>query len=99
MGRRNKMNIKLTPPPAPGKLLSKQPLCLRNQKSDNISLDDLNTLVIDMSQEKENRFQINGEPIDMSRMESIDIHIESGTAVIKTIENRVMNFRYKVCEV
>lgn len=57
-----------------------------------MKIEPLNTLVIDMTQEKGNRFRINGEPIDMSRMESLDIHIEGQTAIIKTVENRIMSF-------
>lgn len=57
-----------------------------------MKLESLNTLIIDMTQEKGNRFWINGEPIDMSQMESLDIHIEGQTAIIKTVENRIMSF-------
>lgn len=57
-----------------------------------MKIEPLNTLIIDMTQEKGNRFRINGEPIDMSQMEILDIHIEGQTAIIKTVENRIMSF-------
>lgn len=57
-----------------------------------MKLESLNTLIIDMNQEKGNRFRINGEPIDMSQMESLDIHIEVQTVIIKTTEHRIMSF-------
>lgn len=57
-----------------------------------MSIESLNTLVIDMTQEKGNRFRINGEPVDMSGMESLDIHIEGQTAIIKTVEHKFFSF-------
>ncbi len=57
-----------------------------------MKLEPLNTLVIDMTQENDNKFRINGQPIDMSQMESLDIHIERQTAIIKTVEKRIMSF-------
>ena len=41
-------------------------------------IDDLNTFIIDMTQEKGNRFRMNGEPIDISHIQTMDIHIEGG---------------------
>lgn len=53
-------------------------------------IDDLNTFVIDMTQEKENRFRLNGEPIDISHIQTMDIHIESGQVQIRTTELKNM---------
>lgn len=48
----------------------------------------LNTFVIDMSAERGNRFRLNGEPIDTSNIQSMDIHIENGHVSIRTVELR-----------
>lgn len=53
-------------------------------------METLNTFTIDMTQEKGNRFRLNGEPIDISNMNSMDIHIESGEVSIQTTETNVM---------
>ena len=53
-------------------------------------IDDLNTFVIDMTQEKENRFRLNGEPIDISHIQTMDIHIEGGQVQIRTTELKNM---------
>lgn len=53
-------------------------------------METLNTFTIDMTQEKGNRFRLNGEPIDISNMNSMDIHIESGEVSIQTTETKVM---------
>lgn len=53
-------------------------------------IDDLNTFVIDMTQEKENRFRLNGEPIDISNIQTMDIHIEGGQVQIRTTELKNM---------
>lgn len=49
-------------------------------------IDDLNTFIIDMTQEKGNRFRLNGEPIDISNIQTMDIHIEGGQVQIRTTE-------------
>lgn len=54
--------------------------------------EDLKTFVIDMTAESGNRFRLNGEPIDISNVQSMDIHIESGIATIKTVELKVFSF-------
>lgn len=48
----------------------------------------LNTFFIDMTEEKGNQFRLNGEPIDITNMQSIDIHIEKGCITIRTVELR-----------
>lgn len=53
-------------------------------------METLNTFTIDMTQEKGKRFRLNGEPIDISNMNSMDIHIESGEVSIQTTETKVM---------
>jgi len=53
-------------------------------------IDDLNTFVIDMTQEKGNRFRLNGEPIDISNVQTMDIHIEGGQVQIRTTELKNM---------
>lgn len=53
-------------------------------------METLNTFTIDMTQEKGNRFRLNGEPIDTSNMKTMDIHIESGEVSIQTTETKVM---------
>ena len=53
-------------------------------------METLNTFTIDMTQEKGNRFRLNGEPIDISNMNSMDIHIESGEVSIQTTETKAM---------
>ena len=53
-------------------------------------IDDLNTFIIDMTQEKENRFRLNGEPIDISHIQTMDIHIEGGQVQIRTTELKNM---------
>lgn len=52
----------------------------------------LNTFFIDMTVEKGGRFRLNGEPIDISNMQSMDIHIEGGIVSIKTVESRSFSF-------
>lgn len=46
----------------------------------------LNTFIIDMTAEKGNRFRLNGEPIDIANIQSMDIHIEKGSVSIRTVE-------------
>lgn len=46
--------------------------------------ETLNTFTIDMTREKGNRFRLNGEPIDISDMKTMDIHIEGGMVKIST---------------
>lgn len=53
-------------------------------------IDDLNTFIIDMTQEKGNRFRMNGEPIDISHIQTMDIHIEGGQVQIRTTELKNM---------
>lgn len=53
-------------------------------------IDDLNTFIIDMTQEKGNRFRLNGEPIDISNIQTMDIHIEGGQVQIRTTELKNM---------
>lgn len=53
-------------------------------------METLNTFTIDMTQEKGNRFRLNGEPIDISNMQTMDIHIEGGEIRIQTTELKVM---------
>ena len=53
-------------------------------------IDDLNTFVIDMTQEKGNRFRLNGEPVDISNVQTMDIHIEGGQVQIRTTELKNM---------
>ena len=53
-------------------------------------METLNTFTIDMTQEKGNRFRLNGEPIDTSQILTMDIHIESGEVSIQTTETKVM---------
>lgn len=53
-------------------------------------METLNTFTIDMTQEKGNRFRLNGEPIDISNMQTMDIHIEGGEVQIRTTELKVM---------
>lgn len=53
-------------------------------------IDDLNTFIIDMTQEKGNRFRMNGEPIDISNVQTMDIHIEGGQVQIRTTELKNM---------
>lgn len=53
-------------------------------------METLNTFTIDMAQEKGNRFRLNGEPIDISKILTMDIHIESGEVSIQTTETKVM---------
>lgn len=53
-------------------------------------METLNTFTIDMTQEKGNRFRLNGEPIDISNMRSMDIHIEGGEVRIQTTEFKNM---------
>lgn len=53
-------------------------------------METLNTFTIDMTQEKGNRFRLNGEPIDISNMQTMDIHIEGGEVRIQTTELKVM---------
>lgn len=55
-----------------------------------VKIDDLNTFIIDMTQEKGNRFRLNGEPIDISNVQTMDIHIEGGQVQIRTTELRNM---------
>lgn len=52
--------------------------------------ESLNTFVIDMTQEKGNRFRLNGEPIDISHVQTMDIHIEAGSVQIRTVELKNM---------
>lgn len=56
-----------------------------------MKIEPLNTFVIDMTQEKGNRFRINGDPIDVSNMERMDIHISEQTVIIKTTENGIFH--------
>ena len=53
-------------------------------------IEDLNTFIIDMTQEKGNRFRLNGEPIDISHIQTMDIHIECGQVQIRTTELKNM---------
>lgn len=53
-------------------------------------METLNTFTIDMAQEKGNRFRLNGEPIDISNMQTMDIHIEGGEVQIRTTELKSM---------
>ena len=53
-------------------------------------METLNTFTIDMTKEKGERFRLNGEPIDISNMNSMDIHIEGGEVSIQTTETKVM---------
>lgn len=53
-------------------------------------IDDLNTFIIDMTQEKGNRFRLNGEPIDISNVQTMDIHIEGGQVQIRTTKLKNM---------
>lgn len=53
-------------------------------------METLNTFTIDMTQEKGNRFRLNGEPIGTSNIKSMDIHIEGGEVYIQTTESRLM---------
>lgn len=53
-------------------------------------METLNTFTIDMTQEKGNRFRLNGEPIDISDMQTMDIHIEGGEVRIQTTELKIM---------
>lgn len=53
-------------------------------------METLNTFTIDMTREKGNRFRLNGEPIDTSNMQTMDIHIEGGEAQIRTTELKNM---------
>lgn len=53
-------------------------------------METLNTFIIDMTREKGERFRLNGEPIDISNMKTMDIHIESGEVSIQTTETKVM---------
>lgn len=55
-----------------------------------VKIDDLNTFIIDMTQEKGNRFRLNGEPIDISNVQTMDIHIERGQVQIRTTELKNM---------
>ncbi len=52
--------------------------------------ESLNTFIIDMTQEKGNRFRLNGEPIDISKVQTMDIHIERGEVQIRTVELKNM---------
>lgn len=53
-------------------------------------METLNTFTIDMTREKGDRFWMNGEPIDTSNMQTMDIHIEGGEVSIQTTETKVM---------
>lgn len=53
-------------------------------------METLNTFSIDMRREKGGRFLLNGEPIDISNMQMMDIHIEGGEVQIQTTESKVM---------
>lgn len=53
-------------------------------------METLNTFTIDMTREKGERFRLNGEPIDTSKILTMDIHIESGEVSIQTTETKVM---------
>lgn len=53
-------------------------------------METLNTFTIDMTMEKGERFRLNGEPIDTSNMQTMDIHIEGGEAQIRTTELKNM---------
>ncbi len=53
-------------------------------------METLTIFTIDMTQEKGNRFRLNGEPIDISDMKTMDIHIEGGEAKIRTTELKNM---------
>lgn len=53
-------------------------------------METLNTFTIDMTQEKGNRFRLNGEPLDISNMQKMDIHIEGGEVQIQTTELKSM---------
>lgn len=53
-------------------------------------MEILNTFSIDMTREKGDRFRLNGEPIDISNMKSMDIHIEGGEVRIQTTECKNM---------
>lgn len=49
-----------------------------------MEIETLSTFTIDMTREKEERFRLNGEPIDTSNIQTMDIHIERGEAQIRT---------------
>lgn len=53
-------------------------------------METLNTFTIDMTREKGDRFRLNGEPIDISNMNTMDIHIERGEVRIQTTECKNM---------
>lgn len=53
-------------------------------------METLNTFTIDMTREKGDRFRLNGEPIDISNMQTMDIHIEGGEVQIQTTELKIM---------
>lgn len=53
-------------------------------------METLNTFTIDMTQEKGNRFRLNDEPLDISNMQTMDIHIEGGEVQIQTTELKSM---------
>lgn len=53
-------------------------------------IESLNTFIIDMTQEKGSRFRLNGEPIDISKVQTMDIHIEGGMVQIRTVELKNM---------
>lgn len=53
-------------------------------------METLNTFTIDMTQEKGNRFRLNDEPLDISNMQKMDIHIEGGEVQIQTTELKSM---------
>lgn len=53
-------------------------------------MENLNTFVIDMTQEEGNQFRLNGEPIDISNIQTMDIHIELGEVQIRTVELKNM---------
>lgn len=53
-------------------------------------METLNTFTIDMTREKGERFRLNGEPIDISNMQTMDIHIEGGEVSIQTTKTKAM---------
>lgn len=49
-----------------------------------MNVETLNTFSIDMTRDKCERFKLNGEPIDVSEIQTMDIHIEGGEVQIRT---------------
>lgn len=49
-----------------------------------MNVETLNAFSIDMARDKEERFKLNGNPIDASEIQTMDIHIEGGEVQIRT---------------